>query len=287
MSAVRFWCLVVVMAPQVPAFAYSGFLQEAGSGYAKVSISTFSSTDLFSTSGERLTFGNAEFTQRNLALYAEYGLLPFLTVGIDAPVLRLNSFDTSDTAAGLGDIAVFAKTGLELWGFHLALIVAPEFPTGSDEQEVDTEFEGIQTNLPTGDGEFNLWTRVAVSRSLPLNRLVHWLNGYASAYVGYNFRTTYSDPYAWGAHLGLIAFDRVLLQGSIEGLVNNTPVEELDPRGIFLFAEGTEYTAVGGSLGVHIPDTPVWLTVDAQHLFGDLRNIYAGTTVAAGVALDW
>ena len=263
--------------------AYSGFVKEAGSGYVKLSFNTFESNDFYDTSGELSDFGS-DFSQQNLSLYAEYGVLDFLTVGVDVPVLRLNSFETSDTAAGVGDLTLFAKAGTSLAGFRLSLTLAPEFPIGRSEALVDTEFDDIRSNLPTGDGEFNIWTRVAVSRTLPTPDVIP---SYASAYFGYNLRTEFADQFEVGGEIGVSVLGWVWLQGRLTARFTPTPTEDLKPEGIFLFGEGTEYVAAGGALAVRVYETPLWVNVDVEHTFANLRNLYAGTTVGAGLSVDW
>ncbi|MEO1335286.1 MAG: hypothetical protein AAFV29_06565 [Myxococcota bacterium] len=262
--------------------AFSGFVKDAGAGYAKLSYDTLTSKDLYLTNGERLGFGT-EFTQMNLSLYGEVGVTSFLTVGINAPVARFNSFEMSDTAAGLGDIAIFAKAGLNLWGFATAIIVSPEFPTGRDEALVPDGFDG-RINLPTGDGEFSTWFRLAVSRSLPGPS---WMSSYVSAYGGYNARSKWADQIGAGGELGIGLFGWVLIQGKFDALFSPTPTEDLRPEGIFLFGEGTEYVAAGATISARIPATSLWLDFGFRNTFANLRNLYAGTTFSAGIAADW
>jgi hypothetical protein len=149
---------------------------------------------------------------------------------------------------------------------------------------VDTDFERIRTNLPTGDGETNVWLRRAVSRSLPAPR---WLNAYLSVHGGVNIRTEFSEQIATGAELGLSPVSWLWIQGRLEALFTPAPTEELDPRGIFLFGDGTEYVAAGASVSIEIPATPLWLALDYRNTFANLRNLYAGSTFGAGLAADW
>ncbi len=273
---------LVLLAPET-ASANSGFLKEPGAGFVKLSFNTISSNRLYDTEGNLFDFGS-DFRQHNLSLYGEVGLLEHLTVGVNAPVLRLNSFETSDTAAGLGDFQLFAKSGLQRWGFHGAVTIAAEFPTGRSEALVDTEFEGVQSNLPTGDGETNFWLRAALSRALPTP---DYLPSYASVHVGYNLRTKFSNQVETGVELGLNLFGYVWMQGSLTALLSPTATEDLDPTGIFLFGEGTEYVAGGLSASANIPRTPLWLSVEFRNTFANLRNLYAGTTFGVGLAADW
>lgn len=278
-------CIVVASVFWGPqdAEAYSGFLKEQNSGYVKLAFNTISSNDFYDTSGNLFDFGS-NFTQHTLSLYGEFGLLPYLTAGVSAPVLRLNSFATSDTAAGVGDLQLFLKTGLEFAGFHGAFMVAAELPTGRREALVDTEFEGVRSNLPTGDGETNFWLRLALSRSLPTPDS---LPAYASVYVGYNVRTKFAEQVDTGFELGVQLFGWVWLQGSLSAQFTPAAVEDLDPTGIFLFGEGTEYVAGGLSASARIPKTPLWLSFDFRNTFANRRNLYAGSTFGLGLAADW
>lgn len=275
--------LPLVLCGPSPAFAYSGFLQEELSAYVKVSFDSLMSSDLYSTSGERLDASGA-FTQNNLSLYAELGLHENLTVGLAGAVLRMNSFDTSDVATGFGDLQLFAKLGAELAGFHGAFIAAVELPTGQSEYLVDTEFEGIRTNLPTGDGETNVWLRLALSRPIPLP--AGW-SAYASIHGGVNVRTAYAEQLATGFELGVAPLPWLWIQGRMEALFTPTAVEDLDPTGIFLFGEGTEYVAAGASVNLRIPSTPLWVTADYRNTFANLKNLYAGSTFGFGLAADF
>lgn len=263
--------------------AFSGFLKEQYSGYVKISFDTLRSTDLYSTEGELLST-SGEFTQNNLSLYAELGVLDYLTVGLSAPVLRFNSFDTSEVATGFGDLQVFAKSGLQLFGIHGALITAVEFPTGRSEALVDTDFDGIQTNLPTGDGETNIWVRLAFSYEIPTP---DWLSAYASIHGGFNWRSEFAEQFQTGLELGFNPGGWVWIQGKLDALFTPTATEDLEPAGIFLFGEGTEYVAAGVSASVRIPETPLWVTFDYRNTFANLRNLYAGSTFGGGIAADW
>lgn len=270
------------IASTATAHAYSGFLKQTNSGYVKFTFDTLTSRDLYLTTGDLIDTGT-EFTQRNISLYGEYGVTSYLTVGVNAPLVRFNSFEMSETGTGLGDIQIFAKAGLTVAGFALALTVAPEFPTGRDEVLEPDGFGG-RINLPTGDGEFSTWFRLAASRALPGP---DWLASYVSVHGGYNLRGKWADQIGVGGEIGVSFVDWVWVQGRIEALFSPTPVEDLDPEGIFLFGEGTEYVAVGGSISGRIPATFLWLDVGVQHTFANLRNLYAGTTFSVGLAADW
>lgn len=266
-----------------PAFAFSGFLREPAAGYVKLSFDHLDSSELYSTSGDLLPTSGT-FSQSNLSLYGEVGVLEFLTVGVSGAALRLNRFDTSETATGLGDLSLFAKLGGEWKSFHGALIVAVDFPTGRSEAFVETDFEGIRTNLPTGDGETNVWIRAALSRSLPTPS---WLPTYVSIHGGVNLRSRFAHQVGFGGEFGVSPGGWFWLQARIDAQLTPADVEDLDPEGIFLFGEGTEYVAVGVGLSVPIPGTPISITGDFRNTFANLKNIYAGSTFGGGLAIEW
>ena len=265
------------------ALAFSGFLKPPGSGYVSLTFTSLSSSDLYSTEGALLP-SSGEFTQNNLSLYGEVGVLKHLTLGASIPLTRFNSFDTSDVATGFGDLSVFAKTGLQFLGFHGALIVWVELPTGRNEFPVDTEFEGITTNLPTGDGETNVWYRLALSRSIPLYKQ---LSSYVSIYGGFNHRTQFNNQLGAGGQIGFSLPKWGGLEFSLDALITPADTEDLDPSGVFLFGDGTEYVAGRIAAYAEVPKTPLQVTVSYRNTFANLRNLYAGTTLGVGIAAQW
>lgn len=270
-----------LLAPST-ALAQSGFLKNQGAGYVKLSFDSLSSSDLYSTSGQRFD-ASGTFTQSNLRLYGEVGVLDFLTVGVDGVLLRLNSFDTSEVATGLGDVQLFAKAGLQRWGFHGAFILGVELPTGRSEANVGNDFDGT-TNLPTGDGETNLWFRLALSR--PFSFGAGW-QAFVNVHGGVNYRTQFSTQLAVGGSVGVSPLGWFWVEGGLDAQFTPTPVEDLDPTGIFLFGEGTEFVAGYVGLSIPIPKTPISVTGNYRNTFANLRNLYAGSTFSGGLAVEW
>ncbi|NJK90010.1 MAG: hypothetical protein HC923_11890 [Myxococcales bacterium] len=160
-------------------------------------------------------------------------------------------------------------------------MVSPEFATGRSEALVPTD-TGARINIPTGDGETNVWFHTAVSLPAPA-----W-SAYGTLYGGYNLRTNdFSDQIAFGAELGVFVAKLVWLQARFDGLETPTPPEDLRPTGGFIFGEGTEYLRAGGGAAARIFSTPFWGTFDFWVPFGQLRNLYAGPTFMFGLAFDW
>lgn len=263
--------------PQL-ASAQSGYTQKQWGGFVKLAYNTITSNNLYTVQGDLLDNGS-DFTQHNVRFYGELGVTDYLTVGLTAPVLRLNAFETSDTAAGFGDLELFAKAGTELFGIHGALQVNVELPTGRSEALTPTEFD-TNINLPTGDGETNVWFRLALSRSIPSP---DWMSAYASVYTGLNVRTGFTNQAEVGGEIGAQFFEWVWVQTRIRSLHRLAAIEDLDTAGTFLFGEGTEFVSGGVEISGRIPATPLWLSFEVSNTFANLENLYAGTTWGFGL----
>lgn len=262
--------------------AFSGFVQEKGGGFAILSYSSFSSSELYRTNGERSS-ATGEFSQNNVNFYADIGVFDFLTVGAFGPVLRFNSFDTSEVGSGVGDLSLFAKVGSQLWGFHGAIMVAVELPTGQNELFVDTDFDGIRINLPTGDGETNVWTHLSVSRGFSvIPNLVH---GFATLSGGINVRTQFAEQATLNADIGFNIAQWVDLIVGLESQF--TLSDDLDPTGTFLFGDGTEFVAITAKTFITIPKTPLKGVLEYRNTFANLKNLYAGSAFGGGLAIQW
>lgn len=259
------------------AHATSGYLRGPGSGYAKLSYWQMASHTYFTLDGTRRDSGQ-RLTQRGLVLFAEYGLIEHLAIAANIPLLRANSYSETSTALGIGDVTLELKTGVTLGAWHIALAVAPDLPTGRSLAFV-SDNNGGRINLPTGDGELNVWTRVALARA------IEPLNAYASADVGYNVRTEgFSDQLGFSFELGHLAFDHLWIIGRTRGQFSLS--DDPNPAVPFLYGEGTEFIALDASLAV--PIGPV-LTIglDYSNVAFARRNIYGGSFFGGGMSAQW
>jgi hypothetical protein len=256
-----------------PVQAYSGFTRSQGGLYTKLTYGTFTSNDFYDLEGNLNNRGE-DFTQRSVALYVEYGVLDSLDLVVEMPLVRMNSFSNSGTAVGIGDLRLTAKYGVEVAGFRIAAMLSPEIPTGDSGATVKTE-TGLNLLLPTGDGEFNLWSRLALSRSFPS------IHAYVNLDFGYNLRTDgFSDQIAFGAEAGYKLLDYLWLSGHFRGQL--VPSDELRPSGGFIFGEGTEFLSAGAGIAVPLPYTPLSITFDWDQIFAAQKNIYGGATFLFG-----
>lgn len=277
--ALTFLLTSIAVGAAARADAYSGFTKDPGQLYVKLAVSTFTSNDFYDLSG-RLNDRGQDFTQRSLGLYAEYGIVEGLTASANVPVVRMNAYANTDSAVGLGDVELSLKYGFRVAGFHLSASVSPELPLGDSDATVTTE-SGLNLVLPTGDGEFNVWTRLAVSRPFGV---VAWMDGWASAGIGYNLRTEgFADQIGYGGELGFRLFERAYLQFRVRG--QTVPSNDLDTNRGFIYGEGTEFFAVGAGAAVGIPETPLLVTFDWEQPVAAQMNLYSGAVLIAGIAL--
>lgn len=258
----------------------SGWTKSKGEGFFQTSFSTFNSKDYFTLEGEKLLTNR--FHQQSIVFYGEYGLTDKFTVIANLPLQNFNGFETTETVSGLGDLRLEFKHSLLKKILPLAISVAPEIPTGRANNfanSIVNDFERI--NLPSGDGEFNVWTTLATSFALgdfPF---------YGSLFGSYNYRTQYdgisfSDQMAVGVEFGYKFFDKVWVNARLNGL---TSVDEITEVTDFVRGDGTEYTSY--SIGASVPVYKEFHLNLNYRNFNDLlfkrKNIYSGGVFTLGI----
>ena len=279
-------CLALVLGTVGTASAQSAFTRKQLSGYAKLAASIFVSNRFYDLDG-KLNDDGQNLELYSAALYAEVGVVDQLTVMLDWQVFRANAYAESTTAYGIGDLRLGLKYGLRFGRHHVAAIVAPEFPTGNSEATVSEETTLVtgrvverKLGLPTGDGEFNIWNRLAYSVS------VNELDAWASADFGVNWRTQgFAHQLAMGAEVGHFLLRHVYLMARIRGQL--VPSNDLKRGSGFIFGEGTEFLSVGAGLAAPIPRTPIAATFDWLQIVGLAQNVYAGPQVLFGASVEW
>jgi hypothetical protein len=268
--------------------AQNGWTRKAKSFYAQATLSNFSSKDYYSINGTLFNTGST-FKNSGLLLYGEYGLTDRFTLVFDMPLLVLNRFNTTKTVAGLGNATLGIKYGL-FKKLPVSLQVDFEIPTDdgikfSDAKEANELGIIEQINLPTSDGEFNIWTTLAVSQSLPNGKT------FASLYSRVNFRTeSFSHQFQAGLEVGHLFFDRLYLIGKLkiqEKLGGKDG--EVNAGASFLYGEGTTFTSYGVTAMYNLNKQIklVASVTDYGDFFTDRRNIYGGRTYTLGVAIEY
>lgn len=263
--------------------AQSGWTKEKTEGFYQLSFNRFSSDAYFTLGGDQLKTN--EFTQNSLVFYGEYGVTDKFTLIANWPLQVWNGFSSTETVSGLGDLRLEFKHALLKKYFPLSISVAPEIPIGKANnfaQSKLNDFESI--NLPSGDGEFNVWTTLSTSFSLPNTPL------YANFFGAYNLRTKYqdiqfTDQIGLGMEVGYKVGNLVWINGRINGLVS---VSDVLVATDFVRGDGTEYTSY--SFGASVPlHKQISLSLNygnyADFLF-ERRNLYSAGTFSIGVIYE-
>ncbi len=271
---------LVGLALSITVHAQSGWTRKKNTYFIKTAVNLFTSDNYFTPDGEKLKTN--KFRQQALTLYSEYGITDRLTTIVHFPLLKLNSFENTNRVAGIGDLKVEVKYALFKKNIPITLSVAPEFPTGSKNnyaQSKENNFD--QINLPTGDGEFNIWTTLAGSASF------YPIPAYLSLSSQYNYRTKYKafsfrDQVKFNIEAGYKLFDTVWFNATLSA---QTSVGEATGVTDFIRGEGTEFTAFG--FGAAYEFIKGW-SLSAQtwgysDLIFDRKNLYSAPTFSIGV----
>lgn len=260
--------------------AQSGWTKAKSEGFYQLSFNRFSSSDYFTLEGDQLETN--KFTQNSLVFYGEYGLTDKLTVIANWPLQVWNGFSSTETVSGLGDLRLEFKQALLKKYLPLSISIAPEIPLGRANHFANStlnDFESI--NLPSGDGEFNVWTTLATSFSLAEVPL------YGNLYGAYNFRTEYqdvsfTDQFGLGIELGYKIADLVWINGRINALA---PVEDVLVATDFVRGDGTAYTSY--SFGAAVPIYKKFNLSLNYRNYADFvierKNLYSAGTFSIGV----
>ncbi|MFN0216481.1 MAG: hypothetical protein ACKVT2_19650 [Saprospiraceae bacterium] len=231
----RFYLTTLCFLPLV-AMAQGGWTRTYKAWFVKLDASHLSAERYFNPNGDEVK--TSAFRQTSFNLYGEYGFRPRLTFIVQAPLLRLNSFETTEIVAGVGDLRLEAKYRLTGNRFPVSLSIAPELPTGrANAYAANKTFPEDRINLPTGDGEFNVWATLAASRSFG--------KFYASAFTAYDFRTKYKgkkfrDLYQFGAEIGYNPLKQLWLNAKLRAQFSNG--ESRSPELGFVRGDATTYT---------------------------------------------
>lgn len=262
--------------------AQSGWTRNPHQWFLKLDVSHLSSDNYYNPNGNLLN--TSTFQQTSLNFYGEYGIRDRLTLIAQAPLLRMNRFETTETALGQGDLRVEAKYRLSGNKWPLSISVAPEFPTGrANAFAANKAFPDESINLPTGDGEFNVWTTVAASKSMGKT--------YASVFAAYNFRTAYKgksfrDLYQFGAELGFNPWKPLWVNAKLRAQFSEGRSKH--PELGFVRGDGTTYTLA--SIEAFYKLTPK-LGLALAYLSGGnwvapFRNIYIAPYFSLGIVYE-
>ncbi len=283
----KYWYTLIVFTLMIfQSQAQSGWTRKAQSFYLQSSASYYSSRDYYTTEGN-LSDSGSRFNSSALILYGEYGVTDRFTAILDVPIVQLNSFSSTETVAGVGSV----KLGLKYRLFNnLPIAVQADFEIPTDDgtnlatsNNPNALGTFDQINLPTSDGEFNVWTNIIGSHSFGNGKT------YGSLYTGINFRTeSFSNQFHAGAELGHLFFDKLYLIGKLR-ILEKLSSGEGNQGGSFLYGEGTTFTSFGFNaiykLGGHM--SLVTSYSDYAGFLVDRKNIYDGATFSLGVSFEY
>ncbi|MGD1895154.1 MAG: hypothetical protein ACFB15_31740 [Cyclobacteriaceae bacterium] len=267
---------------QTSILAQSGWTREKGGAFVQASVNTFGSNDFYSVTGDLFDQGD-RFQSQVLTIYGEYGITNRITGIVNLPLYKSNRFSGTERVGGVSDIRIGAKYALSQ-KLPISFAIEAEIPTGDGFNFANVQdpiVPGERINLPISDGEFNVWSTLAVSQSLPSG------NTYGSLYGQYNLRTQgFSDQYRLGLELGQRFIDRLWLIGRLG--IQESVSDDIQPTVSFLYGEGTTYTTYGFTGMYSVNDQ--WMITAAFNDYGgfitDRQNIYDGTTWSLGVAFE-
>lgn len=259
--------------------AQSGWVREKNSLFAKLYVSGMSSDKYFNPLGNELK--TATFRQLAFALYGEYGITSYLTLYGTFPFFKVQGFETTDNTYGIGDFQPGLRLSLLKGKFPLSISLASELPTGKSNNFATNKVNSFeQINLPSGDGELNLWSILAVSHSF------YPKPAYASFHLGYNYRTKYeslqlSDQVQAGLEFGYKFKDKLWMNATLKILNSLGDPQQVD----FIRGEGTSYTSwlVGATYALN----PKWGVSASLGSYSDIlvkrENIYSAPMLSLGI----
>jgi hypothetical protein len=259
--------------------AQGGWTQPDGGMFVKVDWSYLNASEYATPDGERIE--TEAFIQHNINLYSEFGLSSRVTLLVQGPLLRSQRFATTTSATGLGDLRIDLKYRLTSDDLPVALSIGAEMPTGDPLRTVEVNaIPGLDQPLPTGDGEWNVWTTVAASRG--------WRKTYLSAFAAANWRTSNDDfdfvnLYQAGVEFGFRPADPLWLNLKLRAQFREGLGEVPEPY--FLYGDATTYTIT--ALEAYYAFHPQWgatLTfLSGGDLISKMRNLYLAPVISLGV----
>lgn len=260
--------------------AQSGWTKGKKEGFYQLSFQSMQSNDYYTLDGDLLETN--QFTQQSLVFYGEYGVTDRFTIIANLPLQTWNGFETTEKVSGLGDLRLEFKHAILKKYLPLTISVAPELPIGKANnfaKSTVNDFE--QINLPSGDGEFNVWSTLASSFALPNAPF------YGSIFGAYNVRTEYdgiqfNDQFAIGAEIGYQFAKKVWVNARLNALAT---VGEVPVATDFVRGDGTEYTSF--SFGASVPVyQKIHLSLNYRNfndLIFDRKNLYSSGVISIGL----
>jgi hypothetical protein len=272
----------ILLISALPVYGQSGWTRKKNGLFVKLDYSLLSAKKYYTPLGNSLITN--KFQQNTAQVYTEYGITDRLTFIGALPLIKVNRFKSTESVAGIGDLKLEAKYRLTNGSWPISISVAPELPTGRKNAFAKNIEDPTNTiNLPTGDGELNVYTTLAASRSFG-----KW---YASAFAAYNFRTKYEgkafrDLYQAGVELGVNPIKNLYVNTKLRSQWSAGKSKHPDLG--FVRGDATTYTLLSGEVYYKLTER---LGVSATCLTGGdwiapLSNIYVAPYFSIGVMYE-
>lgn len=258
--------------------------------YAKVAYHSFSSTEEFDTTGTRThlnylysNLDKAEFADKSLSLYGEYGFEDRLT-GIASFSLKNYTSSFYNTAArrtetlstsGLSDLNMGLRYQVLLVPFATAVQGSVKLPLASNNQDI-----------PLSTGFVDAELRVAIGGSIPLG-----IHNYAQMEVGYALRggAQFENTGLYFAEIGVYMVEAFLFKATVDGVwsietPSNGDVDfPLVPGGNTAFLVKKNYMRIAGGI-IYAISREVDISFEIASFIAG-KNAIAGETISLGLAL--
>ncbi|MBK9109250.1 MAG: hypothetical protein IPM92_13020 [Saprospiraceae bacterium] len=263
--------------------AQSGWTLQKSGLYLKADYSALKADTYYDNSSDG--FRVHDFKQTIFNLFASYGLSDRWNLQLHFPLLKSYSFENTEKVSGIGDPRLELKYRFTDNRFPVSISIAPEFPLGKKNAYANfLDSTNSSRNLPLGDGEWNVWTTIAASKSFG--------KMYCSAFAAFNYRTEFEDyelrnAYQIGLEVGYQALSNLWLNAKIRGQFSEDP--DLASPTEVLRNDGTTYTLMSAELfykplknwGVSV----TYLT--GSELLSKYRNLYAAAYLSFGVVYQY
>lgn len=278
---IRILVILLILVP-LSMKAQSGWTLQKGGLYLKADYSALKADTYYDNTTQN--FQVQDFKQTIFNLFASYGLSDRWNLQLHFPLLKSYSFKNTEKVSGIGDPRLELKYRLTDNQFPVSISIAPEFPLGKKNAYAKyLDSTNASTNLPLGDGELNVWTTLAASKSFG--------KMYCSGFAAFNYRTEFEDhdlrnAYQIGVEVGYQALSNLWLNAKIRGQFSEDP--DLPTQTEILRNDGTTYTLMSAELfykplknwGV----TVTYLT--GSELLSKYRNLHAAAYLSFGVVYE-
>jgi hypothetical protein len=263
--------------------AQSGWVREKKDYFVKADYTFYNATKYHNLFGN--TIITNKFSQKTVTFYGEYGVGKNFAINTTLPLLRQNGYENTKKVTGIGDVKIEFKYALKKGKFPIAISIAPELPIGTQTLLAKSKTNSAEViNLPSGDGEINIWTTIAASHSFYPKPI------YVSAYTSFNYRTSYKErdfqhQMQTGIEAGYKVKNKLWLNTKLLVL---SGVGKKPQFADFIRGDGTTYTAftLGGmyEIGKHWGITSQYFRCNS--LITKARNNYVAGILSLGVAYN-